>query len=183
MRRFLFLDQAWEKIADRLSSTFDYIKYLEKVHDDLNYTEESIAELADAPLSELNDAKMDFYIKKLGVLNALIPLVEKQIKEGGPGYACFEEGYRLLMYDTAIPTFSSMARFEELDFMWSKFKQEERTTLLDVLAVVLSPLVALIVGIMGYMAATKKQKVENMPEPVKPSEKLEVSDDKGTEKS
>ena len=132
---------------------FDYVKFLDLVRKDASNTLVLINDASVKPTDALSPLKIGFLESKRQLLSHLIPLVEKQIETGGASYSCTEDGYKLFMGEISIPTFSSMAREHEIEWLWEKIEKRQETSFLKILEIILGPLVLLIVSIMGLIQA------------------------------
>lgn len=64
------------------------------------------------------------------------------------------------MWDLNYPTFSAMSRHAEIEWLWQQLEETQEVSLLRILEIVLGPLVALVVGVMGiYQESRKVSKV------------------------
>ena len=138
--------------------TFDYITFIKMVRGKKEKNSEIIYKLNANKLNDpIKKEKIEYFMSVNKSLDKLIPLVEKQIELHGATYSCVEEGYSLLMWDIDYPTFSSIRQKDEMEFLWKKIEKREELSLTRALEIILGPLVALIIGILGFYKERRKR--------------------------
>ena len=103
--------------------TFDHVGFLRVVDSQKTQTSEQLDALASAT-DPVDRVLADYLSLKLQSLAALGTVVEHQVRKGGSTYSCVDPAYKLFMYTLDYPTFASLSRQAELDYLWQRVARE-----------------------------------------------------------
>lgn len=141
--------------------TFDHVTYLRLIREEAELTASHIADLRKASPGPVRAKAIVFFDAKLAALRAAGLLVEAQIASGGAQYACVDPGYGMLMYGLDFPSFAKMSREDEVKAMLDHFGAVGQTSATQLLAIMLAPAVALLLGLLTLYGPRKEAKSLN----------------------